>query len=388
MPPDRAVIWTQAGGNPTKIGALEFVAGFMPQLLALVPPRHAGNIQRRLQQLHFDRHGPELRGRPLHEQDWLSLLCFGRNGVGAIDVFPSDALAQDYYATPIRQHSWSDLPRLIRFYQGRSTSTEIDQLLMEPVAGIPGMHPKVLLDEWLVKFNAPNFPGLLAIESLAYEIHRSAGCDVPETKLSEIEGIPILASRRFDRLNGTPLPMESLFSILAERAPMTFRSNTDGSLEDVLALMLELNAKAPSGMEAYRRIVLSLLTGNGDLHTENMSIIGQGADKRLSPVYDPAPMRAYRGRPNYDLLSALPFSGIGGVLPVTGYREFADSGQTPSDLRARVTKLGTFAGLSLDEAEDELDRLLCTCQNFTDAAEEILRSALPADYSGRTPDIP
>ena len=36
-----------------------------------------------------------------------------------------------------------------------------------------------------------------------------------------------------------------------------------------------------------------MLTGNGDLHLENMSIIEDNGNLCFSPVYDPAPMRAY-----------------------------------------------------------------------------------------------
>jgi len=36
-----------------------------------------------------------------------------------------------------------------------------------------------------------------------------------------------------------------------------------------------------------------MLTGNGDLHLENLSIIDRGGKLAFSPVYDPAPMRAY-----------------------------------------------------------------------------------------------
>ncbi|MHB8535186.1 MAG: HipA domain-containing protein, partial [Sulfuricaulis sp.] len=54
----------------------------------------------------------------------------------------------------------------------------------------------------------------------------------------------------------------------------------------------------------YRRFVLALLTGNGDLHLENLAFLGGPENIRLSPVFDPAPMRAWD---RHDLLSALPF---------------------------------------------------------------------------------
>ncbi len=53
---------------------------------------------------------------------------------------------------------------------------------------------------------------------------------------------------------------------------------------------------------------MALLTGNGDLHLENLALLGHGKSAAFSPVYDPTPMRAYS---RHDLLTALPFGGYG-----------------------------------------------------------------------------
>jgi hypothetical protein len=39
-----------------------------------------------------------------------------------------------------------------------------------------------------------------------------------------------------------------------------------------------------------------------------MAIVGGASQHRLAPLYDPAPMRAYRGRVSHNILSALPAS--------------------------------------------------------------------------------
>ena len=51
-----------------------------------------------------------------------------------------------------------------------------------------------------------------------------------------------------------------------------------------------------------------MLSGNGDLHLENLALLGAAGAAGFSPVYDPAPMRAYR---MHDLLCAVPFGGYG-----------------------------------------------------------------------------
>lgn len=362
--------------------------GLPPQLAALIPPRDPRNLQRRVVMLLMDRAGIELRGRPALEQDWLTLLHCGRDGIGALDVFESDAEAERYYGKPdLPEPSESELlPALLRMQRGQASPSDTELVLAQgPVAGVPGAQPKVLLGRWMYKLDNPAYPGLLALEDMAYAIHRRAGFDTPETRYLEIEGVPVLASRRFDRLwaHGGAVPVESMYSVWATREPDRIRCNTDGSMEGMADTLRE-HGIAP--LEWFGRFVLALLTGNGDMHSENVSLMVRDAQVQLLPIYDPAPMRAYRGRDNHDLLSALPFAGIGGTTS-SGYRPYADSGDTPPDLRERLVQLGVYAGISASEAEGELDRLLAVSAGYAEGVTAYLRLTLPDGYQGRAPDV-
>lgn len=406
----RAVVWTRHLG-PRKLGELElrgdgvwvesgelsvvttaqryFVEGALPpQLQALVPPRNSRNLQRRIVQTLMDRDGIELRGRTALVQDWLTLLYCGRNGVGHLEVFQDDSAAERYYAQTIADaDDFALLPAIARFAAGRATAPETEDVLsaLGPVSGIPGIQPKVLFRDWLVKLDNPIYPGLLVLEELAYDLHRQAGFNAPDTQLLEIDGLLFLASRRFDRVKGEPIAIESLFSIWATQAPKSFRCNTDGSVELIAETMQQFGCPASSLREMFGRFVLSLLSGNGDLHSENVSLFHYGASK-LAHVYDPAPMRFYRGRANHDLLSALPFDGVAGVAS-EGYRPYADSGETPPDLAMKVIRVGQLFGLSIPESEAEIQRLLELTESFLADAEMLLRTGLPVEYCGRAPDI-
>jgi len=70
-----------------------------------------------------------------------------------------------------------------------------------------------------------------------------------------------------------------------------------------LAEIVPINAPA-ARLEVYRRFVMALLTGNGDLHLENLAFLGGPEKVRVAPVFDPTPMRAWD---RHDLVSALPF---------------------------------------------------------------------------------
>lgn len=179
--------------------------------------------------------------------------------------------------------------------------------------------------------------------------------------------------------------MESFFAIWTTQDPEGYRCNTAGSLELVSDTLDNFRSSDAMKREWYGRMVLSLLTGNGDVHSENLSMLGDH-DPVLAPVYDPAPMRAFRGRENHDLLSALPFTGIGGVASGP-YRPYAESGHTPPDLGARLMMLGQHAGLATDSAQAELYRLLQITADFGNAAEDCLQRCLPQGYQGRAPDV-
>ena len=73
----------------------------------------------------MDRAGIELRGRPAIEQDWITLLFCGWDGIGALDVFENDEAAEAYYA---RDQAGEPsevelLPALIRMQRGQAANS-------------------------------------------------------------------------------------------------------------------------------------------------------------------------------------------------------------------------------------------------------------------------
>lgn len=384
-----------------------------PQLEALLPPRDHNNVQRRILSVLLDRK-INTRGMPLIEQEWHMLMLAGRNGIGHLDVFHSDDEARAFYArngegldTDLNGTAlWSAFRK---FVQDTASDVEEDALIeaVGPTPGVSGFMPKILtlaqLDDeqrWqgatgvdgvpvVVKLERESYPGLLALEHLAYRYHREAGFAVPRTWFRRVshldENIPLLAVERFDRVGDRPIPLESAFSLLRTGSPGKFISNTDGSMETVARIFDVLGCDPCEKVDCFRRFVMALLTGNGDLHTENLSILGGLGQHKLSPVYDPAPMRAYRGRFNHDLLSALPFAGIGGAGGGGTTLPYALSGATPPDLRARLITLGKAVGISQRQAARHIDELLVATTNFIDESSALL--AETTHPRSRAPDV-
>ncbi len=310
-----------------------------PRLLALVPGHNPRNLQRRhyldLLRARLGREPP-----PGIETEWQLLLLGGHGGIGHVDVFADDRTAAAWYrrdpemaADPSgagRSQLWRMLKRNVL-----DENLEFDPLAVEQVLGptpsVGGMIPKLLvaidagaeaprfhppgtpgMQDVVLKIEPPEYPGLLDLEALCLELHREAGFEVPGHRRIDSDELRFLAVERFDRDDaGRPLPMESLFSVIAT-GDHDFRETGDLLLEELGGVTRRLGEVAAlpeeTGELLYRRFLLALLTGNGDLHLDNLSLLGGLDDCRLSPVYDPAPMRAW---PRHDLVSAIPFDPSG-----------------------------------------------------------------------------
>lgn len=388
-----------------------------PQLAALLPPPDSSNPQRRILLALLDRH-KNIRGMPSAQQQWEMLLFAGRNGIGHLDVFESDEFANRYYAAraaiDLRTAGGSDLWFAFRKFVEHTASEEEEDLLIQivgPTPGVSGFVPKLMsqicLDaenSWsgklfgeqsipaIVKLEQSLYPGLLALEELAYEYHRKAKLfDVPRTWLTTLshhgQMMTLLASERFDRKEGLPIPQESFFSLLHTGSRSKYHCNTDGSMESVSRIFNVANLSVADKEQWFQRFVMSVLTGNGDLHTENMALIGGAGEQRLSPLYDPAPMRAYRGRASHNILSALPFSGTGGVVQEV-YLPFAGSGETPDDLGKRLQDFGKSLRIPLKKVKESMAYLIEISDGFREEAIAVL-DALPPEVRKNklAPDI-
>jgi len=316
-----------------------------PRLLALIPGNNPRNLQRRhYLDLLRARDGREPPPGP--ETEWRLLLLGGHGGIGHVDVFPDDIGAEAWYRStlgaarsgganpqPGPAESGSQLWRMLK-RQVLDESTDFDPRLIDlalgPTPSVGGMIPKLLLSldpldpaprfyppdaegkrNVVLKVEPPEYRGLLDLEALCLDIHRQAGFETPACHRLDDGELHFLAVERFDRRDGAPIPMESLFSIIAT-GNHQFRETGDVLLEELGEIIRRLSQVAGldpgTGEALYRHILMALLTGNGDLHLDNLALIGGLSACRLAPVYDPAPMRAW---PRHDLVSAIPFDPEG-----------------------------------------------------------------------------
>lgn len=149
---------------------------------------------------------------------------------------------------------------------------------------------------WIVKLPSAKFAGVPHNEFAMMTLARQVGIAVPEFCLvatADIQGLPegmksieatAYATRRFDRLDdGTPVHIEDFAQVFGVYPEEKYKNANYRNIAQVLA--------AESGeagtREFVRRLVFSVLTGNGDMHLKNWSLIYP--DRRapvISPAYD------------------------------------------------------------------------------------------------------
>ena len=366
----------------------------LPPIQFLVPPQSDNNFQRQLILNYLNKKGisPD-RGL---DTDWEILKVAGHGGIGHLDVFENDEKALEWYSTPTKNNLFEitddigfSLKEFLTWFD-HDAETLINAI--GPTPSVGGAIPKLLLSipetgwdnriglptkigadgitDVVVKFEQSNsYPGIIELEALALDSHKEAGFEVPRYWKSNINDIPILAVERFDRDKyHNPVFTESMYSILAsgDREITNHYSYSydkigraiDRSPIDLVADRIEAKE------HIFKRFILSLLTGNGDLHLENLSVIKTQSQFGFTPVYDPTPMRAYS---LHNMLSVMPFGNYGDLMK--GQNE-------PVGLNQAIRNLANNLNIKKSVTKRIIEEALAVTKNYTDRVELI--TSLPA----------
>jgi len=435
MSTDReAVIWTRLGGKPNRMGRLyvtdkecrftydndylqlnlpglglvyapEFYGNttitrerqkpfdLFPPIQSLIPPRQADNFQRNLALKYLQKkHGQQFSNTDTasFDADWEILKVSGHGGIGHIDVFENDAMAENWYANP-PTHELMEVTEelgfsLKQFMTWFEEDIEVFIQTVGPTPSVGGAIPKLLLSipesgwdgriglptrkktpgiiDIVLKFEqTTRYPGIIELEMLALDTHREAGFDVPRYWSCMFKGMPALAIERFDRdKNNTPLCSETLYSILASGVPLNshydYRYDLIAQAIDVSPVELVSDTIAAK-QHLFKRLLMALLTGNGDLHLENLSITCLHDVKNFSKIYDPAPMRAYA---QHDMMSVMPFGEYG---------ETPDGSDEPIALKLAVERFAKSCGLNKSQTEEIIAETLLKTNHFNSRVAEL-----------------
>lgn len=226
--------------------------------------------------------------RPGNDFDLLAVL--GTNLPGAVRALPSDGM-------PVPIGPGADAGKKARF----SLAGVQMKLSVMKNTGKEGGITLAADDEqgqYIAKFPSVTHIGLSENEFAILALAEALGMDVPARELvdrSEFAGIPeefntmstskVLLVRRFDReASGARVHMEDFAQVFGRYPSEKYT----GAAYHNIAAALNSGVSFDAAIEFVRRLALTALTGNGDMHLKNWSLLypGDGRTPTLSPVYD------------------------------------------------------------------------------------------------------
>ncbi len=366
---------------------------FPPPLQSLIPPADEHNFQRHLIMNYLQASGIN-RGTPF-ENDWNILTLSGHGGIGHLDTFSSDEKAIAWYSTPaLPQKELLSRDTMLGFSLKNMLTwfdDETGHLLefMGPTPSVGGAIPKLLLSipksGWNGTVGLPTrfgntqytdvilklekdtaYPGLSELEALGLDLHKKAGFNTPRYWLTQFNGIHAIAIERFDRdARCIPVFQESLFSILAS-GNKGIQHHYDASYDQIGRMfdnprITLINDRKAAKRHLLKRLLLSFLTGNGDLHMENLSIQIRHGLSDFSPVYDPVPMRAYS---RHNMLNVMPFGDYG---------DYIEGRDEPVDFTLAVLRFNQALGFNYNSLIELINELLEVTDDFCERVNQLNR---------------
>jgi serine/threonine-protein kinase HipA len=232
------------------------------------------------------------------------LAAFGRDCAGAVILLPDgeQAGAQDRSGyTPMTP---GDLRQVIG-------DLDAAPLGAAPERGfrpsLPGFQRKALLGRaqdgtwqlpsgdapstWILKPDGPH--AMAANEATCMRLAATCALDAAQTELLDVAGLPVLAVRRYDRLEspGGALParlhQEDGCQATATPPGMKYEEQGGPSLRDLAGLLRSYGEPADV-TRLLRRTTFNMAVGNADAHAKNFSILHDTDNPAISlaPLYD------------------------------------------------------------------------------------------------------
>ncbi len=244
-------------------------------------------------------------------------LCYtGRRGMGALEFLPP-VTRQTETSVPVEIAELVTLAQQITTERGL-LDVELEGVGREGEEGIldilrvgtsaGGARPKAVIamngagkvrsgqveapagyDYWLLKFDGVDDlelgkpKGYGRIEYAYYLMAKAAGVRMTECRLLEEGGRAHFLTRRFDRVQGKKLHMQSLCGV----GHYDFNLPGEYGYEQAFAVMRRLRLSKAEAAQQFRRMLFNVVARNQDDHTKNIAfLMGEEGVWRLSPAFD------------------------------------------------------------------------------------------------------
>ena len=139
-------------------------------------------------------------------------------------------------------------------------------------------------EHWIVKITPDERPYLGIAEYRTYELARSCGVDISESRLYELDGRQHFMTRRFDRAGAKRHHVLTFRAMRTLPPDVSLEMNSYGQLfETIVALGLGYDSLA----QMFRRMAFNVYSDETDDHSKNFSfMMKEGEPWSIAPAYD------------------------------------------------------------------------------------------------------
>jgi serine/threonine-protein kinase HipA len=239
------------------------------------------------------------------------LLAVGADAIGDVQVVASGVCPVEVppavVVDEIGQLSFSELLTELGIRVQRSALPGVQDKTSAAMINLPVARAG---ERHILKLNPTEYPQLIEDEAFFLDAARKSGLTVPPSEVvTDAEGQPGLLIQRFDRVTVDgklhPLAVEDGCQVLDRPPADKYLLDTDRTFAALAALC---SAPAVAGRDLIRQLAFAYLTGNGDAHAKNFSVLQSlDGEWRISPVYDVPSSYPYG-----DTTMALSIGGRGG----------------------------------------------------------------------------
>ena len=139
-------------------------------------------------------------------------------------------------------------------------------------------------EHWIVKITPDDRPYSGVAEYRTYQLARSCGIAISESRLYELDGVRHFMTKRFDREGNRRHHIQTFRAMRALPPDVSLEMNSYGQL---FATMVELKMDYMELEEMFRRMAFNVYADESDDHAKNFSfILREGGRWRLAPAYD------------------------------------------------------------------------------------------------------
>jgi serine/threonine-protein kinase HipA len=245
------------------------------------------------------------------DDDLTLLIAIGRDTVGDVQVVPSGEPLEHGHAA-LEVTSWPDT-------SSTDLYAELTGERLDPTrAGIPGVQVKVSAqmitlpvrrahERYILKLDPPEYPHLVENEHFFLGAAAQTGLPAARTEIvHDCDDRPGLLVRRFDRVDDAGalqmLAQEDACQVLGRYPADKYNLAAD---DVVRGLANVTQARPVAARDLIRQFAFAYLTGNGDAHAKNFSVVQSlDGEWHVTPAYD-IPSSYFYG----DTTMALPIDG-------------------------------------------------------------------------------